>query len=322
MGTTAKFVISHLESECDNANQFLIVSRSFVVAGSRRFEEALGRSRFFESSRAKDYQNPMLAGKRALITGSSSGNGLGVARAFVAHGAQVVITSELRDFAAPPGMHHIAADLLQDTEPERLVDEAWRTLGAIDILVNNLGTYRESPFLALTREQFDYIFRLNVWSAIAVTREVVGRAVAAGRGGRILFSTSLNATRSEPRHTPYDASKAAVSALTRQLAVELAPLGFTTAAIAPGLVETPLTDFGLRSDAAARQAIIEQIPIRKIATVDDVAEWYAFLASDRAAYATGTIVTVDGGLDAQQFAQRPPECSPHAPREERSSRGA
>src|SRR5213078_2456822 len=107
-----------------------------------------------------------------------------------------------------------------------------------------------------------------------LAREVVRRAVAERRGGRILFTTSLNGTRSEPRHTLYDASKGAVNALTRQLAVELAPLGFTTAAIAPGLVETPLTDFGLRSSPTERQQVIRQIPLRKIASVDDVAGWF------------------------------------------------
>ena len=96
-----------------------------------------------------------------------------------------------------------------------------------------------------------------------------------------------------------------MNALTRQLAIELAPFGFTTVAIAPGLVETPLTDMGLRSDPVARRAIEGQIPIGKIATVEEVAEWYAFLASDAAAYATGTIITVDGGLDAQQMPTRP-----------------
>ena len=115
----------------------------------------------------------------------------------------------------------------------------------------------------------------------------------------------VNGSRSEPQHTLYDASKGAVNALTRQLAVELAPLGFTTAAIAPGLVETPLTDFGLKSDPAGRRAVVEQIPVRRISTVDDIAPWYVFLASDAAAYATGTVVTVDGGLDAQQMAIRP-----------------
>jgi NAD(P)-dependent dehydrogenase (short-subunit alcohol dehydrogenase family) len=173
------------------------------------------------------------------------------------------------------------------------------------VLVNNLGAWREPALLELTRAHFDFIFHLNVWSAIAVTREVVKHALGARRGGRILFTTSLNATRSEPQHTLYDASKGAINALTRQLAIELAPHGFTTAAVAPGLVETPLTDFGLRSDPAARKAIIDQIPIRKIATVDDIAGWYVFLASDQASYATGTIIAVDGGLDAQQMSLRP-----------------
>ena len=178
--------------------------------------------------------------------------------------------------------------------------------GSIDVLVNNVGTYREPPLLELTKRDFDFIFHLNVWVAIALTREVVRRASAVKRGGRILFTSSLNGSCSEPAHTLYDASKGAINALTRQLAVELAPLGFTTAAVAPGFVETPLTDFGLQSDPAARQSVLEQIPLRRMAGVDDVAGWYVFLASDQAAYTTGTIITGgDGGLDAQQMALRP-----------------
>jgi NAD(P)-dependent dehydrogenase (short-subunit alcohol dehydrogenase family) len=256
----------------------------------------------------------MLDGKTALVTGSSQGIGFGVARAFAANGAAVVLTSERprRDLPAVeamltefPSCRYIEADLTRDGEPERLASAAWAALGHIDILVNNVGTFREPPLLQLTRDHFDFIFRLNVWTAIAVTREVVRRAAAAKRGGRVLFTTSLNGSRSEPQHTLYDASKGAVNALTRQLAVELAPLGFTTAAVAPGLVETPLTDFGLRSSPAERQAVIDQIPLRRIATVDDIAGWYVFLASDAAGYATGTIIAVDGGLDAQQMPVRP-----------------
>lgn len=265
----------------------------------------------------------MLHTKTALITGSSQGIGLGVAKAFLAAGARVVLTSErsladvpeIADTLRSPEAHYIAADLMRDGEPERLVAEAWDRLGSIDVLVNNLGTYREPPLLDLTQRDFDFIFRLNVWTAIALTREVVRRAVAAGRGGRILFTTSLNGSRSEPQHTLYDASKGAINALTRQLAIELAPLGFTTVAIAPGLVETPLTDFGLRSDPVGRRAAEQQIPLRRISTVDDLASWYVFLASDQAAYATGTIITVDGGLDAQQMARRP------ATDQERSGKG-
>ncbi len=250
----------------------------------------------------------MLHGKTALVTGSSQGIGRAVAEAMALHGARVVFSSNVPqpvDLLVPVGSHYVQADLMIEGEAERLVAESWQRLDAIEILVNNVGTFREPPFLELTRNDFDSLFQLNVWASIAVTREVVRRAVATNRGGRILFSTSLNATRSEPAHTLYDASKGAVNALVRQLAVELAPLGFTTAAVAPGLVETPLTDFGLRSDPAARQAIIDQIPIRKIATVEDLAGWYVFLASDAARYATGTIVNVDGGLDVQQMPARP-----------------
>lgn len=257
----------------------------------------------------------MLAGKRALVTGSSQGIGLAVAAAFARHGADVVLTSE-RPLAACPEVQelldrhphqarYMEADLTVEGEAEHLVGGAWGRLRWIDVLVNNVGTFREPAFLALTRDHFDRTFRLNVWAAIAVTQAVVRRAAGEGRGGRILFTTSLNGTRSEPAHTLYDASKGAINALTRQLAVELAPLGFTTAAVAPGLVETPLTDFGLRSSPAERQQVIDQIPVRKIATADDVAGWFAFLASDAARYATGVVIPVDGGLDAQQMSLRP-----------------
>jgi len=255
----------------------------------------------------------MLQGKKALVTGSSRGIGLGVAEAFVRHGARVVLSSErpLSDcpevarLVAGGDAHYVPADMTGPGEPERLVTAAWAALDGLDVLVNNVGTFREPPFLDLTRRDFDFIFGLNVWAALAATREFVRRGRVAGTGGRIIFTTSLNGSRSEPAHTLYDASKGAINALTRQLAVELASYGFTTVAVAPGLVETPLTDMGLRSDPAARRTVEEQIPIRRISTVDDLVMWYVFLASDAAGYATGTIVTVDGGLDAQQMPTRP-----------------
>lgn len=256
----------------------------------------------------------MLRGKKALVTGSSQGIGLAIGRAYAEAGADVVLTSErplescsdVQDvLAAHSTATYVPADLSRDGVADELVARAWDALGGIDLLVNNLGTFREPPFLKLTRKDFDFIFSLNVWSAIATTQAVVRRASSEGKGGRILFTTSLNGSRSEPAHTLYDSSKGAINALTRQLAVELAPLGFTTAAVAPGLVETPLTDFGLKSDPAARQAILDQIPIRRIATPEEIAGWFVFLASDAANYATGIIIPVDGGLDAQQMPSRP-----------------
>jgi NAD(P)-dependent dehydrogenase (short-subunit alcohol dehydrogenase family) len=246
----------------------------------------------------------MVTGKRVLVTGASSGIGLAVAQALAAHGARVVRVAQT-PAEDVPGTRYVQSDLSADGEPARAVAAAWDMLGGLDVLVNNVGTYREPSFLDLTRRTFDAVFGLNVWAAVACSQEFVRRLAAAGRGGRILFSTSLNATRSEPAHTLYDASKGAVNALVRQFAVELAPRGITTVGIAPGLVETPLTDFGLRSDSAARKAVTDQIPLRRIATVDDLAMWYVFLASDASAYATGTVVNVDGGLDAQQMSTRP-----------------
>lgn len=256
-----------------------------------------------------------LKGKRVLVTGSSQGIGLAIARDMLQAQASVVMHSErvMTDCSYveqltlryPDQAHYVQVDLTKDHAAEKLVGSSWAIMDGIDVLVNNVGTFREPDFLQLKKADFDSIFQLNVWSAIAVTQALVKRAVAAKRGGRILFTTSLNGSRSEPAHTLYDASKGAINALTRQLAIELAPYGFTTAAVAPGLVETPLTDFGLKSDPQARAAILDQIPIRKIATPEEIAGWFTFLASDAASYGTGLIIPVDGGLDAQQMALRP-----------------
>ena len=255
----------------------------------------------------------ILAGKRILVTGSSQGIGRAVAEAMLDAGASVALTSHLTESSVDNyrelhrvhagRCHYFRADFSLPDAAGPLVEAAWNALGGIDVLVNNVGTFREPAFLDLAEADFEAIFRLNVWSAISTTREVVKRAT--GRGGRILFTSSLNGTRSEPAHTLYDASKGALDALTRQLAVELAPLGFTTAAVAPGLVETPLTDFGLKSSPAEREQILGQIPLRRIATVEDIAGWFVFLASDAARYATGIVIPVDGGLNAQQMAVRP-----------------
>ncbi len=255
----------------------------------------------------------MLHGKTALVTGSSQGIGLAVAKAYLEAGARVVLTSEqpanvtreLTSVLNNPHAHYLQANLLVEGECARLVEDAARWLGPIDILVNNVGTWREPSFLQLKRSDFDFIFGLNVWSAIELAQVVVRYNQAQNRGGRIVFTSSLNASRSEPAHTLYDASKGAINALTRQLAIELAPFNFTTIAIAPGLVETPLTDFGLRSEPEARQSLLEQIPVRAIAHTSQIAPWFVFVASDKANYATGAVIIVDGGLDAQQMSQRP-----------------
>lgn len=248
-----------------------------------------------------------------LVTGSSQGIGLATGLAMLRAGGRVIFNSERPLTDCPevqaaltnPNARYVQADLANPEQPKQLVRSAWREFARLDVVVNNVGTFREPTFLDLTHAHFDWLFRLNVWSAIAVSQEFVRLNQAAGRGGRILFTTSLNGSRSEPAHTLYDASKGAINALTRQLAIELAPLGFTTAAVAPGLAETPLTDFGLRSDPAARATVCRQIPLGRIATAEEVAAWFVFLACPVSFYATGLVIAVDGGLDAQQMPTRP-----------------
>ncbi len=273
---------------------------------------------------------PMLANKTAVITGSSRGIGLAIAEQFVKNGAKVVISSEqplaeakknvptntpnadLRNeevarfnkLLASGKAHYVKADMGQSGDIKNLINEAWKKLGTVDVLVNNAGIFREPSFLKIKLADFLRIFKINFLAPLQMSQEFVRRREAEGKGGRLLFTTSINAERSEPQHTLYDASKAAVNGLVRQLAIELAPKKFTTMGIAAGLHATSITDYGLRSDPAARAAINSQIPLG-IGTADHVAPWFAFAASDAASYSTGTIINVDGGLTPQQMPDRP-----------------
>src|SRR5689334_4009136 len=139
----------------------------------------------------------MLTGKKALVTGSSRGIGLAVADAFVRTGAGVVLSSE-RPLSACPEVTrlirdgratYLVADVTKPGEPERLVAAAWDALGGLDVLVNNVGTFREPAFLDVSRHDFDATFGLNVWAGLAATQEFVRRGRTAGTGGRILFTT-------------------------------------------------------------------------------------------------------------------------------------
>ena len=191
--------------------------------------------------------------------------------------------------------------------PDKAVFDAAASLshafGPLTGIVNDAIFIRYGPVEGVEEEVLDRMLEVGIKGAIWGVQ-----ALLAHRGDRpasVVNLASPVADLGTSNTSSYTAVKGAIVALTRQLAVELAPHGFTTAAVAPGLVETPLTDFGLKSSPAEREAVINQIPVRKIATVEDVAWWYVFLASDRASYSTGSIFTVDGGLDAQQMALRP-----------------
>jgi len=226
----------------------------------------------------------MLSGKRALITGANQGLGLAIASAYLDAGAKVVLSSE-KPVSEAPGVqeilgrslhrtHYIQGDFSKPGEAERVVAEACDTWGGLEILVHNVGTFHEPAFAELMKSHFDFMFQWNVWSAIEATQAWVKRS---DNGGRILFTSSMNGNRSEMGHTIYDASTGALNALVRQLAIELAPIGFTTAAVS-----------GLKS----------------MAMVEQLAGWLVFLGSDAARDATGIVIPLDGGLDAQQMGVR------------------
>ncbi len=272
-----------------------------------------------------------LANKTALITGSSRGIGLAAAEEYVKQGAEVIVSSEqtldkaIEKVSGTPTAdlrnaevnrlinllntgkaHYVQADISEPNGIEKLITEAWKKLKTIDILVNNAGIYNEPSFLDISWENFLKVFKINFWAPLKLAQEFVRKRIdeGKGKGGRLLFTTSINAERSEPQHTLYDASKAALGGLIRQLSVELAPQKFTTMGIAAGLHETNATDYGLRSDPAAREAINSQIPLG-IGSAQDVGPWLAFAGSDAARYATGTIINVDGGISPLQLPVRP-----------------
>jgi glucose 1-dehydrogenase len=255
----------------------------------------------------------LLRDKTILITGSSQGIGLAAGKAMLAAGASVVFHSEKVLSACPdvvkligtPEAFYIQADLLKQGEASRLVEEASQRYGPLDVLVNNVGTFAEPEFTKVAQTDYQRIFQLNVFSVLEASQAYIKLNQAAKKGGRLLFTSSLNATRSEKGHTLYDASKGAINSLVRQLVLEYAASGFTTAAIAPGLIETPLTDHGMKSQPGVRNAVQAQIPLGRIGTVEDVASWLVFLASPASYYATGIVIPIDGGLDAQQMASPP-----------------
>ena len=270
-----------------------------------------------------------LINKTALITGSSRGIGLAAAEEYVRQGAEVVITSEqtlekatekesgtataelqnkevdrLIQLLSTGKAHYVQADISEDSGRDELIKFAWDKLKTVDILVNNAGIFKEPSFLEIGWENFLKVFKINFWAPFRLAQEFVRKRISEGKGGWLPFTTSINAERSERQHALYDTSKAAINGLVRQLAVELAPQGFTTMGVAAGLHETYATDYGFQSDPDTRKTMNDQIPLG-IGSAKDVGTWLAFAGSDAARYATGTIVNVDGGITPLQLPTRP-----------------
>jgi len=244
-----------------------------------------------------------MAGKRVLVTGSGTGIGRGVALEFCREGADVVFHySRSRDGAAAAVQQAqsegaakvtaVHADFRQAEGPAELARQALDFLGGIDVLVNNAGITMNVPFEKVTPEQFDTVFGVNIRATYFVTQAVVPAMIAQGRGV-VINTSSIHSFEAYPDHSVYAATKGAINALTRVLAIELAPKGIRVNCIAPGAVEVEAHhEIFADYDPAAMGRVI---PAGFVGQPADIAKVAVFLATDDARYIVGQTLLVDGG---------------------------
>ncbi|MEH3142990.1 MAG: glucose 1-dehydrogenase [Mycobacterium kyogaense] len=246
-----------------------------------------------------------LDGSAAVVTGATSGIGLAIAHRLHAEGARVLATGRDhrrgRELAESLGerVRFVAADLTAPGTADLLTGACVESFGALDVLVNNAGVDHTGDFVASSMDAIRRVFEVNTFATIAMTQSAARRM---GDGGAIVNVTSRLAVVGVQTMGIYAASKGAIDALTRAVAVELAPRGIRVNDVAPGMTRTPLyDDWVARSPRAERTEaeVLADIPLRRLATPEDVAAAVAYLASDDARYVTGTTLRVDGGYTAR-----------------------
>lgn len=243
-----------------------------------------------------------LDGKTALITGGGSGFGEGIARKFVAEGANVVVADINEDAGAivadslGDAARFVRMDVSVDEDMKAGVAAAMEHFGRLDILVNNAGyTHRNGPMLEVAEQEFDRIFAVNVKSIYLGARHAVPVFRARG-GGVILNIASTAGVRPRPGLTWYNGSKGAAITLTRSMAVELAPDSIRVCALNPVAGETGMLHLFMGEDTPERRAQFQStIPLGRLSQPRDIANAALFLCSDEAEFLTGVCLEVDGG---------------------------
>lgn len=258
-----------------------------------------------KSQKAEADDHARLHGRVALVTGSSKGIGRAIAERFAAEGADVVINynsdprgaREAVDAAQAFGGRAVAiqADLGTVAGVRALVAESIALLGRLDVLVNNAGVEKHAPFWDVTEADYDRVLNVNLKGVFFATQAFVEHLRREGRSGRVVNISSVHEELPFPNFAAYCASKGGLKMLTRNLSVELGPLGITVNSIAPGAIATPINTM-LLNDPVKLRSLTEQIPLGRLGRPEDVANLAVFLASDEAQYVTGSTYVVDGGL--------------------------
>ena len=242
-----------------------------------------------------------LKDKVALITGGSRGIGLATADRFLQEGATVILTASTQESAdkavaqlqakyPDATVAGISPDLASLSAVRDAFRQAAQKYGCVDILVNNAGVSESTPFMEYTEETFDKVMDLNVKGVFNATRVAAECMVARGTGV-ILSTSSMVSISGQPSGFAYPASKFAVNGLTVSLARELGPKGIRVNAVAPGITET---DMMKNVPKEIIDPLVAKIPLRRLGQPEDIANAFAFLASDEASYITGVVLSVDG----------------------------
>jgi NAD(P)-dependent dehydrogenase (short-subunit alcohol dehydrogenase family) len=241
------------------------------------------------------------------ITGSTHGIGYGIAEAFARAGARLVINSHEPDsggaaarLGALSECHFVEMDVASVDGPAAFVAAARERLGRIDILVNNAGTMRDTAFERLDAALFDQTFALNVRGYLLAAQAFAAQLEPGQRDPNIICVGSTNSLAAEKDSVIYDASKGAVLMLIRSLAVTLAQRGIRVNGVGPGIIETPLTAAAI-ARPGVRKTLEAQIPLGRVGRPPDIGPAAVFLASEGAAYITGQMLYVDGGILANQM---------------------
>lgn len=239
-----------------------------------------------------------LTGKTALVTGASGGIGEAVARALHAQGAVVVLhgtrAEKLEALQKDLGARAfaLAVDLSDRDAVAGLVDAASALAGPISILVNNAGITRDGLLMRMKDDDWDSVLEVNMTASMSLCRAAM-RGMMKARTGRIISISSVVGVTGNAGQTNYAASKAGMIGFSKSLAAEVASRGLTVNVVAPGFIETPMTDV---LDESQKSALLTRVPAGRLGHADEIAATVAFLASDEAAYITGATLHVNGGM--------------------------